>query len=302
MFASISTGTKPFFVELFLKIGPNRGEITASNPACCIAQTACSRDEPVPKFGVSSDVRGQDLRQSLVVGEQLAERKLCHVSHRVVLVDFQIRVRSFHPFLQRVPFEHDHRTAVIAHVVHVLDQPLTRGILHDDDRRQLCGVQRHEEKAEQAKSGRDPSPGSAHRLLRLRSAREALEREIQLQRQAFNKSFRSVLAEVVVIYPIALDGEHHDRIRHNNCAPNRPHNARERSNQQVEVQRLLLGVARGDQHPRRIRVVMADDQPELSSIRGVRPPVGGQVETVVRGEVDSHRSVRLRHRLGNVAG
>ena len=51
-----TTGTRPFFVELLRKMSPNRGEITALKPACWIAHTACSRDEPVPKFGPATRI------------------------------------------------------------------------------------------------------------------------------------------------------------------------------------------------------------------------------------------------------
>ncbi len=46
-----TTGTSPFFVQLLRKMSEKLGAITASNPYCWIAQTACSRDEPTPKAG-----------------------------------------------------------------------------------------------------------------------------------------------------------------------------------------------------------------------------------------------------------
>ena len=43
------TGTKPFFVQLLRKMSEKLGAITALNPYCWMAHTACSRDEPTPK-------------------------------------------------------------------------------------------------------------------------------------------------------------------------------------------------------------------------------------------------------------
>src|SRR5829696_1723590 len=46
-----TTGTSPDLVALFRKMSPNLGETTARNPESVRAQTACSRDEPMPKLG-----------------------------------------------------------------------------------------------------------------------------------------------------------------------------------------------------------------------------------------------------------
>ena len=43
-----TTGTSPFFVQLFRKMSEKLGAITASKPACWMAHTACSREEPTP--------------------------------------------------------------------------------------------------------------------------------------------------------------------------------------------------------------------------------------------------------------
>jgi hypothetical protein len=44
------TVRKPFFVLLLAKMSANEEEITARNPKSASAHTACSRDEPQPKF------------------------------------------------------------------------------------------------------------------------------------------------------------------------------------------------------------------------------------------------------------
>ncbi len=46
-----TTGTSPFFAQLFRKMSEKLGAMTASKPACRIAQTACSRDDPTPNAG-----------------------------------------------------------------------------------------------------------------------------------------------------------------------------------------------------------------------------------------------------------
>src|SRR3954452_12262124 len=46
-----ATGTSPFLVQLLRKMSLKLGAMTASNPYCWIAHTACSRDEPTPKLG-----------------------------------------------------------------------------------------------------------------------------------------------------------------------------------------------------------------------------------------------------------
>ena len=51
-----------------------------------------------------------------------------------------------------------------------------------------------------------------------------------------------------------------------------------------------------------IILMMADDQAELATLLGVGPPVGGDVETVVGGEIDRHGGVALVVRGGDIAG
>ena len=46
-----TTGTRPFFVQLLKKMSEKLGAITALNPYCWMAHTACSRDEPTPNAG-----------------------------------------------------------------------------------------------------------------------------------------------------------------------------------------------------------------------------------------------------------
>ena len=46
-----TTGISPFLVQLLAKMSLKLGAITASNPPCMIAHTACSRDEPTPNAG-----------------------------------------------------------------------------------------------------------------------------------------------------------------------------------------------------------------------------------------------------------
>ena len=49
--AGSRTGNSPILVALLRKMSPKRAEMTTRKPYCCSAQTACSRDEPVPKSG-----------------------------------------------------------------------------------------------------------------------------------------------------------------------------------------------------------------------------------------------------------
>ena len=46
--------SRPILAELLRKMSANPGAITALTPIPWIAQTACSRDEPQPKFGPAS--------------------------------------------------------------------------------------------------------------------------------------------------------------------------------------------------------------------------------------------------------
>ena len=49
-FSASTTVSTPFFTQLLAKMSANEGAITARKPKSSSAQTACSRDEPQPKF------------------------------------------------------------------------------------------------------------------------------------------------------------------------------------------------------------------------------------------------------------
>ncbi len=52
-----TTATSPFLAQLLRKMSEKLGAITASNPYCWIAHTACSRIEPMPNDGPATSTR-----------------------------------------------------------------------------------------------------------------------------------------------------------------------------------------------------------------------------------------------------
>ena len=101
--------------------------------------------------------------------------------------------------------------------------------------------------------------------------------------------------------PRSVDEEHHHRVRAHARDEHDPHDGREWTEEEIEVEAGVGLVSTCHEHSGRVCVVMADDQPELATLLGIGPPVGGDVETVVGGEIDRHGGVRLEVRGGDVA-
>jgi hypothetical protein len=128
------------------------------------------------------------------------------------------------------------------------------------------------------------------------------ERQPQFVRQAVEESPGRATAQLQIGPPRSVDEEHHHRVRAHARRERDPHDGREGAEEEIEVEPGVGLVSTGDEDSGRVGVMMADDQAELATLLGVGPPVGGDVETVVGGEIDRHGGVALVVRGGDIAG